>query len=110
VTLQGKPLDLGTIGFYPTAGPTRGVPFTPGGALIKNGKYVVPRDPGLAPGKYKVVISSGDGKTPAASDEPPGPSGNFTSKDRIPGEYNIDTKLEVEVTKEGPNQFDFKIP
>ena len=40
----------------------------------------------------------------------PGPSGNFTSKDRIPAKFNIDSKLEVEVKKGDPNKFDFSIP
>jgi hypothetical protein len=65
----------------------------------------------LVPGRYRISISSGDGKTPAdPSGGPPGPSGNFSSKERIPLEYNVASTHEVEVTKTGPNRFDFTIP
>jgi len=110
VALKGKPLDEGTIEFEPVGSPSPGTPYTKGGAVIKGGEYLIPRDQGLAPGKYKVRISSGDGQTPVVSDQPPGPSGNFTSKDRIPREYNVATKLEREVKRKGLNRFDFKIP
>jgi hypothetical protein len=43
---------------------------------------------------------------------PPGPSGgtNIISKDLVPSDWNINSKKEVVVTKEGPNKFDFEIP
>jgi hypothetical protein len=110
VTLRQKPLDQGTIEFVPIGAPSQGVPFTQSGAVIQNGQYAISKSQGLAAGKYKVLISSGDGQTPAAAGEAPGPSGNFTSKDRIPREYNVASKLEVEVKMDGPNRFDFPIP
>lgn len=107
VTFQGKPLDRGTITFLP-ASPD--LP-TQSGAAIAGGKYSIPRDKGLVPGKYKVAINSPDGRTPdAGGDAPPGPSGNFASKDRIPPAYNLDSKEEVEVKRGGSNTFDYKIP
>ena len=82
------------------------------GAPIIKGKYTMPADQGLTPGKYKVMITAGDGRTPADSpDGMPGPTGaNIISKDRIPPEYNTNSKQEVTVTDKGPNNFDFKIP
>jgi hypothetical protein len=106
VTFQGKPLDRGTITFLP-ASPD--LP-TQSGAAITGGKYSIPRDKGLVPGKYKVAINSPDGRPPDGGDAPPGPSGNFASKDRIPPAYNLDSKEEVVVKKGGPNAFDYKIP
>lgn len=104
VTLSGKPLDEGVIEFVSVSSKS--------GAVITNGKYDIPADHGLMPGTYKVLITSGDGKTPVDSpDGLPGPTGaNIVSKDRIPPEYNTDTKQSVTVTDSGPNQFDFTIP
>ena len=107
VTFQGKPLDQGSITFVP-ASPDLS---TQSGAGIRDGHYQIPRAQGLVPGKYKVSISSGDPGTPAdPSAGPPGPSGNYSSKERIPPRYNVRSTLEVEVQKGGPNEFDFTIP
>ena len=107
IKLKGKALDQGTIDFTPQAEDIR----TREGATIVDGKYKIDRAHGLAPGKYRVVITAGDGRTKAGSDEPPGPTGaNIVSKDRIPPEYNSNSKVDVEVTTKGPNVFDFDIP
>ena len=107
VIFQGRPLDQGIITFIPA---TAGLP-TQAGAAILDGRFTIPRAKGLVPGKYKVSISSGDGKTPAdPSGGPPGPSGNFSSKERIPAEYNVASRHEVQVTGDGANRFDFTIP
>jgi hypothetical protein len=105
VTLQGAPLEEGVIEFHPREGVA-----SKAGAPITKGSYKIPRESGLLPGKYKVIITAGDGVTPANPDEPPGPTGNIVSKDKIPPEYNVDSKQEVEVTKGGKNIFDFPIP
>ena len=104
VTLKGEALDDGTIEFSSSS--------VKSGAPIIKGKYSMPADQGLAPGKYKVIITAGDGKTPAASpDGLPGPAGaNIISKDRIPAEYSTNSTQEVTVTDKGPNKFDFTIP
>jgi hypothetical protein len=108
--LKGVPLDEGVIEFFPQ-GDSVGQLATKSGALIKNGKYQIPKDKGLVPGRYKVVITAGDPNTPdTPAGEPPGPTRTVLSKDRIPAEYNKDTKQFVEVTKKGPNRFDYVIP
>jgi hypothetical protein len=68
----------------------------------------------LKPGKYLVIISCGDAKQ-SVNDNPdfaPGPSGgrNVMSVDRVPEDWNLHSKHEVEVTSNGPNNFDFDIP
>jgi hypothetical protein len=55
VSLDRKPLETGMITFLPA---DASVP-TQGGSPIVGGRYEIPRDQGLVPGKYKVVISSG---------------------------------------------------
>lgn len=109
VTFKGQPLDNGSISFFPLSGDGA----TKSGAAIANGGYKVPAASGLFPGKYRVSITAGDGRTRegAADDAPPGPTGaNIVSKDRIPKEFNIESKLDVEVTEKGPNVFDYNIP
>lgn len=106
VKLKGQPLKEGTIQFQPISG---GANSTMSGGMISNGRYKVPKTAGLAAGKYKVLITAGDGSTPIDPTVPPGPTGNFVSKEQIPAEYNVDSKQEVQV-KEGLNVFDYDIP
>jgi hypothetical protein len=110
VTLKKAPLDEGVIQFTPLPDAPSEYPATKESGMIAKGEYKIPADAGLAPGKYRVTITSGDSGTPADPDQPPGPSANYVMKDRIPAEYNVKSKIEVEVKKEGPNHFDFDIP
>jgi hypothetical protein len=104
ITFRKAPLKNGTITFYPVSTGTQA------GTAISNGKYEIAREKGLHPGTYRVSISSPDGETPVDANAVPGPSGNFASKERIPAEFNKESKHEIEVTSAGPNQFDFTIP
>src|SRR5262249_52721258 len=72
VKWRGQPLDQGAITFLPED-PALG---TSGGALIQDGRYSIPADQGLLPGRYKVTISSADPKKaldPNADPGAPGP-------------------------------------
>jgi hypothetical protein len=106
VTLKGRPLDDGLIHFEPLDGQGTG-----DGASVVNGKYRIPKEKGLVPGRYKVTLIAGDGRSGAgdASPDPP-PAGGRIGRERIPPEYNARSKVVKEVTKDGPNQFDFVIP
>ena len=111
VTLGGKLLAEGVIEFHPLGESPPGQVVTKSGAVIKDGKYVIPRAKGLVPGRYKVVITAGDQKVPEPGGEPPGPTGkNLTSRERIPPDYNVRSGQVIEVRKEGPNVFDYAIP
>lgn len=107
VTLKGQPLNDGIVEFVPIE--DQG---TQASALCTNGKYKIPGDKGLKPGKYRIRVTAGDGKTPYASSGPPGPGGkaNIISKELVPRDWNIDSKQERTVTMEGPNVFDLDIP
>jgi hypothetical protein len=87
---------------------------TAGNATVTGGAFAIPREAGLKPGKYLIRITAGDGKTavnPVDPDSPPGPGGtNIISKDAVPRDWNVNSKQEVTVTKDGPNRFDFNIP
>jgi hypothetical protein len=109
ILFKGAPLDHGTISFNPLGGGTEGVPRTKEGANIVNGEYKILGETGLTPGKYQVIISSGDNIDPSDPEGMPGPSGNYVSTDRIPAAYNTASKEEVEVTDKGPNVFNWDI-
>lgn len=83
VTLNGQNLGEGTIEFFNDQTRT--------GAQISEGKYSVERDQGLTPGKYKVSITSGDGRTPADDPEAaPGPTVRISFRRN---EFQLNTTL-----------------
>ena len=110
VTLKGKPVAMGMIEFLPVASTSPGETLSKSGAVIDNGKFDIPKQKGLLPGRYKVSISAPDKQHTLGDDELPGPTSSRTHKDLIPPEYNLKTKQEVEVKKNEPNKFDFAVP
>src|SRR5689334_21930419 len=52
-TLKGKPVESGMLEFRP-ATTSNGATYTRSGAVIADGKFDIPKDKGLVPGKYKV--------------------------------------------------------
>lgn len=102
VTLDGVPLDDGKIEFAPQK--QKGTVGS--GCAIREGKYHIPTLKGLPPGEYLVRISGlekhADTNTSFAGIPPP-------SRERIPPEYNVRSKLIVRVTEDGPNTFNFDI-
>jgi hypothetical protein len=113
VTLQGQPIrDGALVIFEPLDGQDTGI-----NTVISDGTFNVPRQSGLKPGKYLVRVSAGDGKTavnPVDPDAGPGPGGrgsiNIVSKELVPRDWNVNSKQQVTVTTDGPNEFDFNIP
>src|SRR5438445_4447017 len=79
VTLKGKPVEMGMIEFIPAAGMAAG--GTKSGAVIENGRYEIPKQQGLVPGRYRVTISAPDKRNKMGGDELPGPTSSRTSKD-----------------------------
>jgi hypothetical protein len=107
VTLNGAPLDQGSIRLTSTGA---GKLFA-SGAMIQNGMFHVPQEKGLPPGTYRVEISSPDTAAPlvvykGAPGEPPLPP---TAPERIPPEYNSNSKQTIEVQIDGDNHFAFDI-
>jgi len=106
VTLKGQPIEDGIINFAPLDGQATGE-----GAQIVKGKYQIPRDKGLSPGKYRVAIYAGDGTSGVGNASPDPPiGGGKPGKERVPPDYNEKSKIVKEVVRRGPNQFDFDIP
>ena len=105
VTFEGKPLDLGTIDFRPLQG-SKGVAS---GAAIRDGQYQIEAQRGLPPGKYEVrIFSSRDDTSPLPEGVEPG--GMRPAIERLPPSVNIETKLEVTVSADAKNEFNFDIP
>ena len=96
VSLDGGELKQGSITFVPkegTSGPS-------GGAEIKDGVYSVPKEKGLAAGKYRVeiraIMKTGK-KVEAGSPSPPGTMVDEI-KEAIPARYNTNSDLEAEIS------------
>ena len=106
VTFDGAPLDGGSIRFTLIESETT----LASGAMIRNGKYNIPKEKGLLPGTYHLEISAPDtnGPTTMARAAPGGP-GIPVAVERIPPEYNIDSDKTIEVTIDGDNHFVFEI-
>ena len=106
VKLKGQPVADGIISFVPLDSQPTG-----DGAKIVHGKYRIPKDKGLAPGRYRVALIAGNGISGAGDASPDSPNaGHRLPKELIPPEYNEKSKVVKEVKKSGPNKFDFDIP
>jgi hypothetical protein len=105
VNVDGAPLEKGNISFQPTeAQPTSS------GAVVSRGKFSIPRDSGLAVGKYRVVVNAAvpgtEGKpTPdTMPGDPPPPA-----RELIPPNWNVASEQTIEVKPDGPFVFPFEI-
>jgi hypothetical protein len=105
VTLDGAPLDGGSIRFTSMGGKQ-----IASGASIQQGDYHIPQEKGLTPGKYHVEITAPDVKAKPVM-VPVGSGGRAmpVQPDRIPPKYNINSKETVEVSVDGDNHFTFDI-
>lgn len=106
VTLDGAPLDSGSIRFVSQPGDK----VQAAGAMIRNGDYEIPAEKSLLPGVYVVQISSPDTKAPPimVAGEPGGPK-IPVSPERIPPEYSEGRDKTIELTRGGDNEFNFDI-
>ncbi len=103
VSFDGEPLERGSIEFIRDGKP----PQPAGGAMIRSGGYSLPRAHGLAPGRYKVLISSPDlSAVPQVETmeayKPP-------NRERIPAAFNSESVQFVEIHSDAVNRFDFRI-
>jgi hypothetical protein len=106
VRFKGRPVEDGVVKFEPMDGQASG-----DGAQIVKGRYQLPKSKGMFPGKYRVSIYAGDGRSGAGDASPDSPyAGMKPGKEMIPPEYNEKSEVIKEVTTDGPNQFDFDIP
>lgn len=106
VTLDGVPLDSGSIRFNSQPGEK----LQSAGAMIHNGGYEIPAEKGLLPGVYIVQISSPDTEAPPIMIGGENGSPRFpVAPERIPLEYSEGSDKTVELTRDGGGEFDFEI-
>jgi hypothetical protein len=106
VTFNGAPLKAGRIEFQPTSANET----VAGVAGIVDGRYSIAQADGLVPGKYLVMITGPLAPPAPPKEEMPGQRLPVApAKELIPAKYNTKSELTAQVTKEGPNTFDFKL-
>jgi hypothetical protein len=106
VTLDGKPLDAGSISFQPLAESGRA---TASGAVITSGQYKIPAESGLAPGEYRVVILSPEPEPKRTADEMMNNPSATPSNERVAAKFNKDTELKATIKSSSPNVADFAV-
>lgn len=81
------------------------------GGRIRAGAFEIPASQGVRPGRFVVRIFAAK-ETPADQQQgPPGPEAlRQQAKDIIPPEFNVQSKLVVQVRGDEPNRFEFVIP
>ncbi|WP_254512140.1 hypothetical protein [Anatilimnocola floriformis] len=98
VTLAGEPVNGGSILFLPLAeGGSKGAED------IVEGKYAVPSQRGLLPGKYRVEIRW---SKPTGKQVPSGDPGMMMDErtEVVPAKFNSASTLTAEITSDGKKQ------
>ena len=108
VTLDGKPLAVGSIQFVPVSVGDAKNPALAAGATITDGAFDISRDSGLTPNSYSVSITSAAGGGAGVANEPPGPA-PAAAKEAIPEKYNKSSTLIKEVKAKSENNFTFEL-
>jgi hypothetical protein len=106
ITVNGKPLTVGTLSFRPIAEKGNTSPNEPGGTIDETGKYTIHTQgkEGAPPGWWKVIVSARDPIDPKDPYKP--------TKSHIPDKYELPNKtdLQVEVVETpGANAYDLKL-
>lgn len=105
VTLDGKPLEDGTITFYPdvdaSGSPLKGQMAQ---GRISQGTYEIPNPPGVTVGKNRIAISA----TKVTGKETLDGVEIEKREQYLPAKFNSDTTLACDV-QAGPNSHDFQI-
>lgn len=102
VTIDGKPLEAGTIRFQP-ADINKA---TGSGAMVRDGKYSIPAQHGLTPGKYAVSVQASE-KTGRMIPDPQKQKGPVDEYREI--RYQEAGKLEVTIDAQASTRFDFPL-
>lgn len=103
VSLDGQPLSEGSINFMPLAGTNS--PTT--GANIQEGRFVVARESGALPGKFRVeIVAKRKNGQRILSDTAGGLVDQY--EQFLPARYNRDSQLTADVTS-GVNRFVFSL-
>ena len=94
VAINGTPLTQGTISFNPI---NDNEIKTPSSARVKDGKYSLPADKGLAPGTYTVRLFATEGTGTFDESDPMRPE---IHKALIPDKYGVASQERITVSQE----------
>ena len=100
VTLDGRPLDEAVVMFVPLDAGGRKT-----GGQIAAGRYAVPRDVGVLPGRYRVEIAD----DPPLDSAVPLEKRPSRPRRQVPPAYSVASSLSIEITADGPAEFDFEL-
>lgn len=96
IRLDGRPLPHGIVHYYPRGGGGHR-PVVVGGAMVRNGRFSIPREFGLIPGKYTVAVFSAiTTERKRGNDSVPG-NATTAAQEMIPAKYNSQSSLEIEI-------------
>jgi hypothetical protein len=107
VTLDGKPLERGSISFDPDS-QGQADPVSVGRPII-GGSYSIPKAEGPTPGKYRVSIYDAGADSGLAPGEAPGAPAKKTKASTVPAKYNANTTLSAEIKAGTANNYDFTL-
>ena len=98
VTLDGRPLDLGSISFRPMEGAAESISV----ATVRDGAFQIPASRGLPPGAYRVTVQAFQ-PTGRTVDDP-----GFAREELDQIRFR-ETDLKAAVVAGQDNQFDFQL-
>jgi hypothetical protein len=110
VTLDGKPLEAGSITFDPVD-PGKAGAVSAFGA-VAGGSYSIPAATGPTPGSYRVAIMASDAGDLPSPDAPPGAPPRRPAKSAaptIPAKFNTNSTLKAEVKAGDSAPIDFEL-
>jgi hypothetical protein len=104
ITLDGAPLEHGTVLFTPASGPRAG-------GVIRGGRYALDAAEGPPAGELTVEIRAP--RLPMGEQWPDDAAERVKRamhcEEQLPARYNAQTTLRAAATRDGPNQFDFEL-
>lgn len=97
VSVDGQPLDNGSIAFYPVPHEGRRAARSAGSTIDKQGRYRAD----ILPGRFRVEISSSRivGQRKAYPEVPDSPVEDVLAE-RVPAEYNTESRLVADIALE----------
>ena len=102
VTFAGNPLPNGSISFVSIDSGTSA------GASLEDGTFRIPLSRGPEPGSYRVEIVSYQG-TGEMSEDPDTGEPAETLRQVVPGRYNEQSELVVQISSSDDNEFEFAL-
>lgn len=108
VAMDGRPLPEGAIQFSPAADAAK-APTVGAVAEIKEGRFTIPREDGLVPGRYKVSISHAPAQAVKTKAKGALAKPTRLGKEQIPEKYNKATTLTAEIPRGGKADLDFSL-